>query len=94
MDDQPNLFERFGGIRPMAEALNERPSTVQSWKTAGRVPSTKQPEVLARACALGIDVIPRDVIFPLDRRPLGKVVTPPAALVPCDQFSVSKAVSA
>jgi hypothetical protein len=54
MNDEPNLFDRFGGIRPMAEALNERPSTVQSWKTAGRVPATKQPDVLARAGQLGI----------------------------------------
>lgn len=78
----------------MAEALNERPSTVQSWKTAGRVPSTKQPDVLARAFELGIDVIPRDVIFPLDRRPLSEVITPGGALVPCDPILVSKGLIA
>ncbi len=53
----------------MAEALGESPSTVQSWKAAGRVPSTKQPDVLARGAELKIGIGPVDVVFPLIRRP-------------------------
>ena len=70
MSTVPNLFDRFGGIRPMAEALHERPSTVQSWKATGRIPATKQPDVLKHAERLGLDVIAIDVVFPLARRPL------------------------
>lgn len=68
MEIATNLFDRFGGVRPMAEALKEPPSTVQSWKTAGRIPATKQPNVLARAAALGLDVVAADVVFPLEQR--------------------------
>ena len=69
MDCERNLFDRFGGVRPMADAMLESPSTVQSWKTNGRIPATKQPDVLDRAAELGLDVHAMDVIFPLRRRP-------------------------
>lgn len=62
------LFEHFGGIRRMAEHLNEAPSTVQGWKAAGRIPSTKQPTVLAKAQEVQLDVTAEDVIFPLRER--------------------------
>jgi hypothetical protein len=67
MPDQPNLFDRFGGTRKMAEALNEPPSTVQSWKSVGRIPAGKQPDVLAAAERLGIPITAEDVIFPMGR---------------------------
>jgi hypothetical protein len=67
MTKRSTLFDTFNGIRPMAEALGESPSTVQSWKNTGRVPAQKQPHVLARAAALGLDVTADDVVFPLGR---------------------------
>lgn len=59
------LFDKFGGIRPMAAHLGEAPSTVQSWKTAGRVPAGHQHRVLVKAEELGIAVTPTDVVYPL-----------------------------
>lgn len=58
------LFDRFGGVRQMAEHLSEPPSTVQSWKTAGRVPAGKQRLVLAKARDLDLPVTAEDVIYP------------------------------
>jgi len=59
------LFDKFGGIRPMAAHLGEAPSTVQSWKTAGRVPAGHQHRVLVKADELGIAVTATDVVYPL-----------------------------
>ena len=88
MDGERNLFDRFGGVRAMADAMNEAASTVQSWKTAGRISATKQPLVLEKAFELGLDVQAIDVIFPLRARP--DVVCTHAAkisdAVPADQF--------
>jgi hypothetical protein len=67
MTTASNLFDRFGGIRPMAEAVGEAPSTVQSWKNVGRIPATKQPDVLAAAERCGIIVTAEDVVFPMGR---------------------------
>jgi hypothetical protein len=59
------LFDKFGGIRPMAAHLSEAPSTVQSWKNAGRVPAGHQHKVLAKASELGIPITAKDVVYPL-----------------------------
>jgi hypothetical protein len=59
------LFDKFGGIRPMADHLGEAPSTVSGWKIAGRIPAGKQPSVLEKARELGIPVTAHDVVFPL-----------------------------
>jgi hypothetical protein len=67
MSEIVTLFERFGGTRKMAEALSEPASTVQSWKTAGRIPAAKQPEVLAKARDLQLEIAAEDIIFPLGR---------------------------
>lgn len=53
----------------MADALREPPSTVQSWKTSGRIPAGKQPLILDRADQLGMDIQAIDVVFPLRNRP-------------------------
>lgn len=82
----------------MAEALREPPSTVQSWKTTGRVPATKQPLVLSRAEELGLDVTAMDVVFPLNER-LACSDLPSVsyrtteALVPCDRSGFSQRVA-
>lgn len=67
MSENLTLFDRFGGTRKMAAHLGESPSTVQSWKTAGRVPAGKQPDVLAKAIELGLQITAEDIIFPLGR---------------------------
>jgi len=61
------LFDKFGGTRSMADHLNEPPSTVQSWKAAGRIPATRQPSVLRKAEELGLNASAEDVVFPLGR---------------------------
>lgn len=67
MDTNTTLFERLGGIRKTAELLGEAPSTVQSWKAAGRIPAQKQPLVLERAAAVGIEISAEDVVYPLGK---------------------------
>ncbi|WP_176484832.1 carph-isopro domain-containing protein [Sphingomonas ginsenosidimutans] len=64
------LFDKFGGVRPMAEHLKQPPSTVQSWKAAGQVPAGHQRRVLARAAQLGLAVSAEDVVFPMGRDPI------------------------
>lgn len=71
------LFDKFGGIRPMAAHLGEPPSTVQSWKTAGRVPASHQPRVLEKALELGLAVTAEDVVYPLG------ITNPSASLEGC-----------
>lgn len=67
MDTNTTLFDRLGGIRKTAELLGEAPSTVQSWKAAGRIPAQKQPLVLERAAAVGIEISAEDVVYPLGK---------------------------
>jgi hypothetical protein len=74
MIGETDLFECFGGIRPMAKELGERPTTVQAWKSTGRVPASKQPLVLDRASELHLDVVPYDVVFPLSARAAPRVI--------------------
>lgn len=64
MTGDQTLFDIFGGIRPMARELRERPSTVQDWKTHDRVPATKQPHVLRTARRLRLPVTALLIIFP------------------------------
>jgi hypothetical protein len=65
METESTLFARMGGIRKMAELIGEAPSTVQSWKNTGRIPAQKQPLVLDRAKAVGIEITADDVVFPM-----------------------------
>ena len=63
--DSETLFDRFGGTRKMADHLGEPPSTVQSWKAAGRIPASKQGAVLEKARELELDLTAEDIIFPM-----------------------------
>lgn len=69
MTDTVTLFDLFGGVRPMARALGEAPSSVASWKRVGRVPAEKQPKVLCFAQKHGLPVTSDHVVFP-NGRPL------------------------
>lgn len=63
--DSETLFDRFGGTRKMADHLGEPPSTVQSWKVAGRIPASKQAAVLEKARELDLALTAEDIIFPM-----------------------------
>lgn len=61
-----NIFKAFGGVRPLARALSAAagrpvaPTTVQGWRSRGRIPAARQADVLAAARAAGIDLGPAD----------------------------------
>lgn len=65
MEDGPTLFDLFGGIRPMARTLGEKPSTVMSWKNKGRIPAEKQPHVLHVGISIGLPISASHVMYPL-----------------------------
>lgn len=65
MDTRKSIFEAFGGIRPMARALDKNPSIVMAWKRNGRIPSKHHAKVLETALSLGISVTPILVVYPL-----------------------------
>ena len=67
MASQLDLFSRLGGVRRFADLIGEAPSTVQSWKSAGRIPAHKQPGVIERVSAAGHVISAEDVVFPFGR---------------------------
>lgn len=60
MSYSTSIINKFGGTRKFAAALNLPPSTVQSWKDTGRIPSKHQQAVLDRAREKGLAVSPDD----------------------------------
>lgn len=60
-----SIFDLFGGIRPMARALEESPSKIMAWKRAGHIPARKQATVLEKGNALGLSITAEHVVFPL-----------------------------
>ncbi len=64
MTSDTDLFARLGGTRAVADMIGEPPSTVQSWKTARRIPSTKQPMVIEKVRKAGHIITAHDVVFP------------------------------
>lgn len=89
MTQQTNIFDLFHGIRPMARALEEAPSTVASWKQVGRIPAEKQPHVLEVGLALGLPITAEHVVFPLGRPDAVDALTLPVTLpaVACDRHA-------
>lgn len=67
MNSQHTIFDLFGGIRPMARALEVPASNVSSWKRVGRIPAENQPHVLERGQELGLPVTAEHVVYPLGR---------------------------
>jgi hypothetical protein len=51
-----SVFDKFGGIRPMASKLGEPPSTVKSWHTKRHIPRWRHAQILAAAEEHGLKV--------------------------------------
>lgn len=51
-----SVFQKFGGIRPMAAKIGEPVSTVNSWHTKGRIPKWRHDSILAAAARENIDL--------------------------------------
>lgn len=50
-----SVFQKFGGIRPMAAKLGDvPPSTVKSWHTKRDIPAWRHDAILAAAKACGV----------------------------------------
>ncbi|AXB75453.1 carph-isopro domain-containing protein [Novosphingobium sp. P6W] len=75
-----SIFDLFGGIRPMARALDESPSKIMAWKRAGHIPAQKQAEVLEKGLALGMPLTAEHMVFPLGH-PVPEVAAMPVAVV-------------
>ena len=58
-----HIIDKFGGVRPMAAAIQKPVSTVQSWKVRGSIPDANKPDVLTRARELKLELRPED-FFP------------------------------
>jgi hypothetical protein len=55
------IIARFGGVRPLADALGHaHPTTVQAWKRRRVIPVRQIPAVIAAAKACGIALTPED----------------------------------
>lgn len=44
-----SVFQKFGGIRPMAAKVGDPVSTVKSWHKKGRIPRWRHDAILASA---------------------------------------------
>ncbi|MBI1682350.1 carph-isopro domain-containing protein [Caulobacter hibisci] len=52
-----SVFQKFGGIRPMAAKLGDvPPSTVKSWHAKRQIPAWRHASILAAAAQHGIDL--------------------------------------
>jgi len=56
MTQAAQIVNALGGTSKVAEALDLTPSTVSSWKTAGRIPRWWMKEIKAIAKKQGVDL--------------------------------------
>lgn len=59
------IIQKLGGTRPTAALLELPVSTIQSWKTTGRIPDKRKAYVMERAAERGIKFRKSD-FFPLE----------------------------
>lgn len=58
-----DVFQKFGGIRPMAAKLGDvPPSTVKSWHRKREIPSWRHDAILAAAKRHKVEIDRRDLI--------------------------------
>lgn len=60
MTQAETIIERFGGTRALARALCKPPTTVQSWKDSGLIPSKHHEHLMQVAREKGVDLRPDD----------------------------------
>lgn len=51
-----SVFQKFGGIRPMAAKLGVPPSTVNSWHVKSFIPGWRHDSILAAATQHGVEL--------------------------------------
>jgi hypothetical protein len=57
-----SVFQKFGGIRPMAGRLGEPSSTVKSWHVKRRIPRWRHQSILEAAAADAIELTEDELI--------------------------------
>ncbi|MGA1853065.1 hypothetical protein VH570_19715 [Sphingobium sp. HT1-2] len=57
-----SVFQKFGGIRPMAAKIDVPPSTVKSWHTKREIPEWRRGAILAKAKDHGITLCEAELI--------------------------------
>ena len=61
------LISEFGGVRPLARAINRDPASVNKWrKRDGTIPSSIQRKVLETAWDRDIRITAHEIIFGRD----------------------------
>jgi hypothetical protein len=56
-----SVFQKFGGIRPMAAKLGEPPSTIKSWHAKRSIPRWRHEAILKAAEHHRIDLTPSEL---------------------------------
>lgn len=59
--DTRSVFEKFGGIRPMAAKVGRPPSTVKSWHTKREIPEWHRDRIMKAAADHGIELTPSEL---------------------------------
>lgn len=57
-----SVFQKFGGIRPMAAKLGVPASTIKSWHAKRNIPDWRREAVLTAALRHGLDLSPDEVV--------------------------------
>lgn len=57
-----SIFQKFGGIRPMAAKLAVPPSTIKSWHAKRAIPDWRHRAVMEAALAHNIDLSPDEIV--------------------------------
>ena len=70
-----NVFDKFGGIRPMASKIGLPVSTVKSWDYAKSIPAWRRDAILAAAAEHGISLSVEDLV---DIGPSSETDLPPS----------------
>lgn len=56
------IISKFGGIHPMARAINRRASTVQGWMERGSIPERNWREILEMASGAEVELKEEDFV--------------------------------
>ena len=58
-----SVFQKFGGIRPMAAKLGDVPaSTVKSWHKKRHIPAWRHSSILDATLRHGVDISPDELV--------------------------------